>query len=153
VGGRGERGRRFWGGNWQVGPARRWRRLNHPRAPRARRAGEPAGPRGRVGPQGGELGRVKWAVGGKGAPDHSWTARTGWATGGRGELAGPRRKAGPREGGSAGLRGGGGAARWATRRKRGEKGLGGSFYFPFFALFPHLDAYFTNSLNHKQKDA
>jgi hypothetical protein len=35
------------------------------------------------------------------------------------------------------------------QKKKGEKGLGG-FYF---ALFPHLDAYFTNLLNHKQKDA
>jgi hypothetical protein len=56
-------------------------------------------------------------------------------------------------GGRGWAEGGGGEARWAARRKRGEKGLGGGSIFPFFALIPHLDAYLTNSLNHEQKDA
>jgi hypothetical protein len=38
---------------------------------------------------------------------------------------------------------------WATRR-RGEKGAWG-FLFSLFALMPHQNVHFTNSLNHKQK--
>jgi hypothetical protein len=81
----------------------------------------------RAGPRGGELGRQAGRPKGEGGA-------------GRARL-GRRRDAGlgPRAGGVAGPRGG---------------ELGGGFpIFPFFALFPHLDAYFTNSLNHKQKDA
>jgi hypothetical protein len=97
----------------------------------------------------GGAGRATRRVG----PQGGGGARPRLGHGGRGEPAGPRRRASPREGGLSWAEGGRGAARWAARRKRGEKGLGG-FYFPFlFALLTHLDAYFTNSLNHKQKDA
>jgi hypothetical protein len=39
-----------------------------------------------------------------------------------------------------------------SQKEKGRERAWG-FLFSFFALIPHLGAYFTNSLNHKQKDA
>jgi hypothetical protein len=151
-GGRGERerGRQFGGVGLTGGPHQGVAAHNRPCARRVGDAGEPAGPPGELGRGGG----ASWATrAGYDVGRASWATRRLGRGGARGATpVGPRRRASPREGGLGWAKGGGGAARWAARRKRGEKGLGG-FYFPFFALFPHLDAYFTNSLNHKQKDA
>jgi hypothetical protein len=98
--------RRLWGGSVaelgrQIGPTRGRGKVRR------------AGPRG-AGPRGGGRDRPR-----------------------QGEPAGPRGRAGPRGAswavrarGAGWAEGEGGAARWAARRKRGEKGLGG-FYFPF----------------------
>jgi hypothetical protein len=118
------------GGDWRVGPtrARQRQQLQPPALGAARARG--GGCRSRQGEPAGPRGRAglwgaSWAAGARGA---------GWAA----ALSRSKR---------------GGATRWAARRKRAEKGLGGVSIFPFFALISHLDSYFTNSLNHKQKDA
>jgi hypothetical protein len=84
--------------------------------------------------RGGWLGHAgHWPGGlrGKGFAGHAGTEKSGWAVWGkRGQAA-----AGPR-----GARLGG----------FGEKGFGGFSIF-LFALIPHINAHFTNSLDHKQK--
>jgi hypothetical protein len=122
----------------------------------------------------GDFGRAyRWAPPGDGGGWATAIGVGGWATRGGGWGGGscagwvaghlpkrggssPRtrtRRAGPRHG-ERGERGGqatvGPHARLRRQKKGGRKGLGG-FLFSLFALIPHQNAHFTNSLNHKQK--
>jgi hypothetical protein len=118
------------GGGWAT--AQRARALGE-RGRRLRGGGSSAGPRARG------VGRV--VAGPRGA------------RGGGGKAAGPRGASGEARLGHAGELGWaeGGAARWATRRKKGKARAWGVFFlFSLFALISFPNAHFTDSLIHKQ---
>jgi hypothetical protein len=106
---------------------------------RARRAGPKQGRGRRAGPRG--AGPREGERQAAGVRRRAGPRRGGKGRGGKQAVAGPRARLG---------RGGGDTARWVARRKRGEKGLG-FFSIFLFALIPHPNAHFTNSLNHKKK--